>query len=538
MQVQGKASNQGAQIFIGDLHPSVSESDLFQTTSKYGQVVYIRVLRHIDTRISLGFAFVSFTDPIQANTARVELNGLDIKGKHIRVMKYCKERDPEANLFINNLPEGVTSKELDNLFSPYGSILSTKLVYDSNERPRGYGFVQFEKQESAKLALESAKNLELNGSRLIVEKFVPMKERNDLSNNRNLYVRGFDSSLTDEDLHKRFSTFGEITSHVIMKNEFQGQPRYFGFVCFDTAENARKAASDMNGRAEGNFTWFVVPHMKKALRLAINKANYQKKIEEWKRRNLYIRGIPTSIDEEKLKKICETYGQVESVLIPKTENVKFEDGRQIKEMTPRGIAYVCYVKAESANKALAVLRDTSLEGNKLFVAHWKPREEVAKLVGMMKMRKIQSQMWEYGMMGNMMGRGRGMRVPGFAAARPKAEAPSQMLITQPFVHYPPPAQPQPVPQPQLPFNISDFNAASADIKKRMIGEAVYPQVLKNSSQQIAGKITGMLLEMDNAELLGLLQNPPLLLIKVQEAIEVLRKAWSTNPDLLKLLDAK
>mmetsp|Transcript_29111 Transcript_29111/g.28812 ORF Transcript_29111/g.28812 Transcript_29111/m.28812 type:complete len:147 (+) Transcript_29111:1194-1634(+) len=142
------------------------------------------------------------------------------------------------------------------------------------------------------------------------------------------------------------------------------------------------------------------------------------------------------------------------------------------------------------------------------------------------------------MMGNMMGRGRGMRVPGFAQARPKAEAPSQMLITQPFVHYPPPAQPQPVPQPQLPFNLSDFNAASADIKKRMIGEAVYPQVLKNSSQQIAGKITGMLLEMDNAELLGLLQNPPLLVVKVQEAIEVLRKAWSTNPDLLKLLDAK
>jgi len=154
------------------------------------------------------------------------------------------------------------------------------------------------------------------------------------------------------------------------------------------------------------------------------------------------------------------------------------------------------------------------------------------------MRKIQSQMWEYGMMGNMMGAGRGMRAPGPMQMRPKPvpEAPSQLLISQPFVHYPPPPQPPPVAQ--LPFSLADFTAAATEVKKRMIGEAIYPHVLKSSNQQVAGKITGMLLEMDNAELLGLLQNPPLLLVKVTEAIEVLRKAWATNSDLLKLLDAK
>lgn len=535
MQAQGKTTNQGAQIFIGDLHPSVTEADLFPITSKYGQVIYIRLLRNYHTHISLGFAFVSYLDQLEANTARIELNGIDLKGRHIRVMKFCRERDPEANLFVKNLPEDITTKELDNLFSPYGSILSTKVVYDTNERPRGYGFVQYEKKESAIRALEETKTLEFKGKQLLVEKFVPMRERNDTSNNKNLYVRGFDETMSSEELHKRFSTYGVVTSHVIMSNEFQGQPRYFGFVCFNDPLSAKNAATDMNGKTEGSYTWFVVPHMKKSLRLTLNKANHQKKIEDWKRKNLYIRGIPLNVTETKLTKLCEIYGEVESILIPKTENVKFENGEQIKELTGKGIAYVCYAKPESANKALAVLRDTTIEGNKLYVAHWKPREEVAKLIGLMKMRNFQTQMREFGLMGGSMTRGRGnIRGNGFVQPRSRVSEPiPQTKITQANIPYP--AVPVP---PQMLFDLAVFNAAAPDIKKRMIGEAIYPQVLKNSNVQVAGKITGMLLEMDNAELLALIQNSPVLVVKVTEAIEVLRKAWVSNPDLSKLLDAK
>ena len=45
-------------------------------------------------------------------------------------------------------------------------------------------------------------------------------------------------------------------------------------------------------------------------------------------------------------------------------------------------------------------------------------------------------------------------------------------------------------------------AMPAPQQKQMLGEALYPKI-QSQQPELAGKITGMLLEMDNAELLGL-----------------------------------
>jgi len=149
--------------------------------------------------------------------------------------------------------------------------------------------------------------------------------------------------------------------------------------------------------------------------------------------------------------------------------------------------------------------------------------------------------------GSMQHRGRGQRPMG---PQGQMGVPPQMGMNMGMPqHMGMPQQmgmPQNMPMPQnippqravLPmnFNFQAYENSPPEIKKRMLGEAMYPQVLINSNQKIAGKITGMLLEMDNTELLGLLSNTVGLKGKVIEAVEVLKKAWENDQESLKLID--
>lgn len=56
----------------------------------------------------------------------------------------------------------------------------------------------------------------------------------------------------------------------------------------------------------------------------------------------------------------------------------------------------------------------------------------------------------------------------------------------------------------------------------MLGERLFPLIQQMASADLAGKITGMLLEIDNSELLHMLDNRELLKSKVDEAVLVLQ----------------
>ncbi|KAG9873564.1 hypothetical protein KCU98_g22964, partial [Aureobasidium melanogenum] len=97
--------------------------------------------------------------------------------------------------------------------------------------------------------------------------------------------------------------------------------------------------------------------------------------------------------------------------------------------------------------------------------------------------------------GQQFGRGGPRQMGGFPQQRPQAPSASPAL------------------------DVNALNAAPPAQQKQMLGEALYPKI-HEQQPELAGKITGMLLEMDNAELLDLTTDDAALRNKVDEAMRV------------------
>lgn len=74
---------------------------------------------------------------------------------------------------------------------------------------------------------------------------------------------------------------------------------------------------------------------------------------------------------------------------------------------------------------------------------------------------------------------------------------------------------------QEPLTTAMLAAAPMQEQKQMLGERIFPLIQRQHSD-LAGKITGMLLEIDNSELLHMLEDPTSLQAKVDEAVTVLQ----------------
>ena len=63
-----------ASHYVGDLGNDVTEAMLFEKFNAVGQVASIRVCRDAITRHSLGYAYVNFVNPNDAERALDEMN--------------------------------------------------------------------------------------------------------------------------------------------------------------------------------------------------------------------------------------------------------------------------------------------------------------------------------------------------------------------------------------------------------------------------------------------------------------------------------
>lgn len=84
------------------------------------------------------------------------------------------------NIYVGNLNWNMTSDDLQNLFSPYGEVVSAKIVTDkfNNNRSKGFGFVEMSDDDAARTAISSLNDTDIQGRKIVVNESAPRKEGN------------------------------------------------------------------------------------------------------------------------------------------------------------------------------------------------------------------------------------------------------------------------------------------------------------------------------------------------------------------------
>ncbi|CAG9772956.1 unnamed protein product [Ceutorhynchus assimilis] len=570
-------------LYVGDLHPDVTEGMIYEKFSGAGQVLSLRLCRDVRTRQSLGYGYVNFSSSLDAERALDTMNFDLIKNKPMRIM-WC-QRDPGlrksgiGNIFIKNLDKSIDNKSMYDTFSAFGHILSCKVALDDDGKSKGYGFVHFETEELANKAITKVNGMLLNGKVVYVGKFVPRVVREKELGNRarpftNLFVKNFGQNMTDQKFKDLFSNFGVITSSLVVRDA-DGTSKGFGFVAFEDAKCAEKAAEEMNGYEFETRTIYVGPAQKKAERVQeLRKKFEQQRMERFTRYqgvNLYIKNLDDTFDDDKLKTEFEPYGTITSAKVMTAAN-----GRS------RGFGFVCYTNTDEATKAIQEMNAKIVGSKPLYVALAQRKETRRAYLAsqhMIRAHAARQQGVQYAGAPSFLlpAVAQGPRI--FTSAPPLRPAPRwpglqtlarpngatfglPLLGATPFRTT---STTRPLPQRSNPRPITSTSAGPLTARpnskftqrhgldapiidgryaqvapqetKQILGEQLF-KIVEKLHPELAGKITGMLLEIDNSELVHMIKNQESLRARVEEAIAVLEahKQLSTTKKVLTIQD--
>ncbi|KAK6933474.1 Polyadenylate-binding protein/Hyperplastic disc protein [Dillenia turbinata] len=548
MAVPQNVASSPASLYVGDLHTEVTDGQLFDVFFPVGNLVSVRVCRDSSSGRSLGYGYVNFGTADDANRAIETMNHSPLNGKAIRVM--WSRRDPNArgsgigNLFVKNMSDSIDNVKFRDMFSKFGNILSSKVEMSPDGKSKGYGFVQFESEESANAAISELHGCTVDGKQLYVSNHQKKSERlmtTPDAKYTNLYMKNIDPDITEEVLLGKFSEFGKICNLVISKDG-NGTSQGFGFVNFDSPDDAKRAMEAMNGKQLGSKVLYVARAQKKAEREQLLQNQYDERrneqIQKYKGLNVYVKNINDDVTVEELR---EHFGQCG--IITSLKLVQDEKG------ISKGFGFVCFSTPEEASRAVHTLHGSMFHRKPLYVALAQRKEERRAMLQLQYAQhnagfsgpspaviqagyqplyysppgvipQIPSQprlMYEtYGMRPGWRGNGYASSVrpafqPNSVPMNPNGSRQHRQNRGRMNGHMPP-------------------QGGGNSVQSMPLGQHPGSQGVGNQQPELAAKITGMLLEMDNSELLLLLESPESMAAKVHEALQVLKLSQSKAAD--------
>lgn len=83
-------------------------------------------------------------------------------------------------LYVGGLPYSVTDSQLEELFTPHGTVESARVIADRmTGRSKGFGFVEMGSQAEAQEAINNLNGSQLEGRSLTVNEAKPKQPRSD-----------------------------------------------------------------------------------------------------------------------------------------------------------------------------------------------------------------------------------------------------------------------------------------------------------------------------------------------------------------------
>jgi len=182
--------NEEGKIFVGGLNIETSEENLRNYFSQYGEISDCVVMR-TDTGMSRCFGFLTFKDPSVIDNILKQKHKLD--GKDIDPKRAIprEEQEKTEKIFVGGVKPEVTEEEFKEYFSQFGTVVESTLMLNKDTgRPRGFGFITFDNDQSVEAVLAKQGEIIIKDKPVEVKRALPKSKTAKMNHmsRRNNYI--------------------------------------------------------------------------------------------------------------------------------------------------------------------------------------------------------------------------------------------------------------------------------------------------------------------------------------------------------------
>ncbi|XP_005738934.1 poly(U)-binding-splicing factor PUF60 isoform X3 [Maylandia zebra] len=174
------------RVYVGSIYYELGEDTIRQAFAPFGPIKSIDMSWDSVTMKHKGFAFVEYDVPEAAQLALEQMNSVMLGGRNIKVGRpsnigqaqpiidqLAEEARAYNRIYVASVHPDLSDDDIKSVFEAFGRIKSCTLARDpTTGRHRGFGFIEYEKPQSALDAVSSMNLFDLGGQYLRVGKAV------------------------------------------------------------------------------------------------------------------------------------------------------------------------------------------------------------------------------------------------------------------------------------------------------------------------------------------------------------------------------